>query len=173
MTVDEINIKLKQNYGTSPLKDEAIFRIVWSTRQIEYRKGIHGDFDIVETVKQVQKYNYVLDRFILEKLVYIGQQRELVNVSGFSYEPVYVFQDKHGNPLPVEWWAVEYAVKSLLGQLGSAPRRNEYMDHQAQEDRVKAEELEIYDKLSHEGSKPFETGSATFLDSTKRQYFEE
>lgn len=171
MTIVEINQKLKE-FARHPIYDKPIFRIVWSDDQLDYRKGFHG-MEGVESVKLVKKYNYIPERFVLEKYVFVGQQRELVNVNGYSYEPVYIFQDKHYNPLPVEWWAVEYAVKFLSGHF-AREHRTEKQDQSEYDAKKVQEEAEIYDRLTQEGqAASFASGSAVFLDARKRAYFEE
>ena len=95
------------------------YRLVWSTDQLEIRKGTFNEFygsvflRQVSGVKLVPKYPFVQDRWILEK--YFGpeftQNDELPEAQRIgSYEPIFVFQDRNGDPLPVTLWATEFIV---------------------------------------------------------------
>ena len=63
--------------------------------------------------KLVEKYPYARDRWILEKLI-LQPNPEILNSENGTYEPIFVFQDNNGKPLPVVWRAVEYIMFSLL-----------------------------------------------------------
>src|SRR5229473_604785 len=114
--VETINDHLKQ-YGLNDFR-QPLYRIVWSDYQTEHRRGIFREF-LGKTflrefigIKEVPKYNYILERWILERwfpgnMTYCPEIPE--SISG-SYEPIYVFQDKFGNFLPVNLKVAELIV---------------------------------------------------------------
>lgn len=99
-----------------------LFRLVWSEDMTEVRKGAFSDYygDIflreVTEVRKVKKYDFIKDRYILERL-YIGKADptgELVQAESGSYEPVFVFQRPNGDYLKPIWRAVELLCKCSL-----------------------------------------------------------
>ena len=110
---DEVKINewLAQHYGMT-LDGLSIHRIIWSTNLTERRRGKYDIFAgsiYVRTevgVKEVLKYPFDQDRWILEKLINVEDNTELMDKT--SYEPLYVFKDKDGNFLPLIHKAVEY-----------------------------------------------------------------
>ena len=115
MNADEINRKLKDNYGVDLLGNQK-FRVVWSEDQTEKRLVTsyrEGEF-IVNLDKPkaviVPKYNYVSERFILEKLEY-NNNPELTEK--FTYEPLFVFQDGNKNFLPLNWEAIRLIINAI------------------------------------------------------------
>lgn len=95
--VDKYNKHLKEKYGEKNGKPN--YRVIWSSGEYEYRRGTFGQFagEILiaedrDVVKYVQKYNYCLDRWILEKLEECDNMPvDLVSLTNVSYEPLYVF----------------------------------------------------------------------------------
>jgi hypothetical protein len=106
------------------LFDQPLYKLVWSDNETELRRGVFREFIgsifVRETigVKQVPKYNYLPNRWILERWCppEIAFNAELPNSRWGSYEPIYVFQDKFGNPLPfsekVVFFIISLAEKS-------------------------------------------------------------
>lgn len=96
--VDYINKRLENLYGKT-LDGKPRFRVVWSDDQFEFRKGEFNEFSgpifirTVVGVKQVPKYSYIKERWILEMFVEGSAVRisELMGVTS-TYEPMYVFQ---------------------------------------------------------------------------------
>ena len=96
-----------------------LYRLVWSADQYEWRKGTFNEFSgtlflrSVTATKLVPKYPFCQDRWILEKWFppELTACEELPNVRGEnSYEPLFVFQDKNCNPLPLSLRVVEILV---------------------------------------------------------------
>lgn len=127
--IDELNRRLKTLYGCE-LDGRPKFRIVWSEDQYEYRKGIfenwYGSIFLSreECVKEVRKYSYIKDRWILEKLI-LASNPELPNSRNGSYEPVFVFQNKDGVYLEPIWAAIELLMYALTGPRQTLPTPNE------------------------------------------------
>ena len=115
--IDIINKRLVNVYGKS-LDGRANYRLVWSDSQFETRVGdfseYYGDIFVrnYKGAKEVPKYNYIKERWILEKLEYISNPEILTSNNG-TYEPIWVFQDKNGNYLDPIWRAVEFILDAL------------------------------------------------------------
>lgn len=105
------NIWLKDTYG-STLDGRPKFRVVWSTNLLEKRFGVFRDFyghilvREVKGVREVLKYPFYQDRWVLEKLDYVGDNHELIEKS--TYEPLFVFQTAEGAFLPLNQRAVNF-----------------------------------------------------------------
>ena len=116
--VDNINKVLSTRYGKA-LDGRPFFRVVFSEDLFELRKGTFNEFYgsiYVRTytgVKQVRKYNYVLDRYILEMLHFNEAPPEEV-VRWDNYECLYVFEDSKGNYLPPKLFAAEFVIWNVL-----------------------------------------------------------
>lgn len=183
--IEYFNVKLAAR-GRS-LDGRPIWRISWSSSQREKRLGNFSDFYgsifLRETkeIREVPKYWNNPDRWVLERLTFLPPNasihREIVaqcdlditspTLNG-SYEPIYFFQDKHSNPLPVTEWALEAVMHSLeFGKrvkLTDSAAQDEYM---AETDREAAYfEME----LAEMGRSPlFAFENSVFMDSTKRR----
>lgn len=112
---DELTINrwLKEHFGTS-LDGRPNFRVCWTTGLTEKRHGTFNDF-VAQTdilirtwtgVKEVPKYPFYKDRWVLEKLEYIGNNKELLEKTG--YEPLWIFQTADGSFLPLVHRAVAF-----------------------------------------------------------------
>src|SRR5678815_2915074 len=107
--VDRINKLLKDNYGTLTDNNLPLFRVIWSTNVTEKRFGEFTDFidefavRTVREVREVLKYPFCQDRYILERIKPISAEaRAMGLVNGnYSYEEVYTFQDRLGQYLPL------------------------------------------------------------------------
>ncbi len=102
--ITRINKILADSFG-STLDGKPFFRLVWSDSEFEFRKGTYNEFygqiflRKIEGVRNVPKYNYIHQRWILERWSppWMVQTNEIVNHNG--YEPLYLFEDKNGNYL--------------------------------------------------------------------------
>lgn len=83
------------------------FQVVWSDDLYEMRKGTFNEFAgniFLRTftgIQRVRKYNYIHERWILEKFVPppMSINPELPESNRGTYEPLYVFEDGRGNAL--------------------------------------------------------------------------
>lgn len=100
-----INQWVKDIYGCD-ITGKPKFRVSWTTGQLE---KIHGRFNVFYGeifvreevgVKEQPKYPYDKDRWVLEKLEYNTGNAQLTE--NYSYEPIFIFKDKHGLFLPLE-----------------------------------------------------------------------
>ena len=109
------------------LDGRPLYRLVWSNDQIELRHGMYQN--VVEFVdnegrkkdlylgeqeqtKRTLKYPNNPDRWVLEKLYHFPPNPELPESGQGDYEPLWVFQDKEGNYLSPEWFAIDYIIAS-------------------------------------------------------------
>jgi hypothetical protein len=105
--IRKLNDKLKETYGTN-LDGRPFFRLSWSNAQRESRWGVFREFlegtkiflrEFTGVSKDRQKYPWIKDRWILEKLMFPARaykywSPELIGVDNGSYEPVWVFRWK-------------------------------------------------------------------------------
>lgn len=122
MDAETVNKHLK-SWGLNPYGDPVV-RVVWSDNQRELRRGTYNEFygDIfirtVTGVKEVPKYSWISERWVLERW-YSPEKAfdaDLVESNSGSYEPVYVFQDKAGNFLPLNLRVVELICSAMFNQ---------------------------------------------------------
>lgn len=105
---------------------QVMYRLVWSESIYENRFGKFRDFtssglfvrEVTET-RRVRKYNYIHERFILEKWApgNLTANRELPDASNGDYIPVYVFEDKKGNYLPPTERALKFILDYMNGRV--------------------------------------------------------
>lgn len=132
--VENINKRLKENFGIDTVSGKAIWRVVWSNDQFEKRQVTttpEGLELLVPIVKEVPKYKqWIQDRFILERLVVVPvtQMHELADEQ-MSYEPIWTFEDKRGCYLPPKWEACEFIVAMIYKvQFGTNKHIARYVD---------------------------------------------
>ena len=176
----QINEKLKE-FGQS-LDGRPVWRVSWSSTEMEKRRGWHEEYTPSGNifirkwfgVKNCLKYNYMMDRYVLERLTFLGDnmvaQQELVEARQGTYEPVYCFQDAHGNPLSVNWRIIDAIMSTLaVGAHYESPMAREEMKTKMEE--LEVEEMEGY--LGEEGRSPlFAFEQHAVLDSTKQKMWE-
>lgn len=94
------------------------YRLVWSDNEYELRAGTFDEYSgniflrTVTGVKRVRKYPFLHSRWVFEKYFppEVAYTESLPESRSGSYEPLFVFQDKHQNPLPVTLKVVEVLV---------------------------------------------------------------
>lgn len=167
-----INKYLKGLYGLT-LDGRSKFRLVWSEDVLEKRLGYFEDYTPsgilvrkVKEVREVKKYSYITDRFILE--AYMPEQRTSPEImAGDDYEPLFVFQDRGGNFLSPQDWACDYVIsRYLLAVSGEIPHKNDSIlakEHEEEIDK-EAEKFVSYLEADEEGlSDKFRYGEAVAL----------
>src|SRR5689334_2025398 len=131
--IEIINNWLAEFGGKNDLQ-QPIFRLSWSNDQYEWRRGTFnvnsGDL-FVRTevgVRYVRKYNYIHERWILEKWFpqSLVKNEETPAVKNGDYEPFYVFQDKYGNYLEPTRKVVEFIFYAMMK--GRASTEQEIMN---------------------------------------------
>lgn len=129
--LDDLNARLIDHYGIDTSTGRPIFRIVWANDQLEKRMVNELDSGIYllhPEVREVKKYPYLKDLYVLERLVVIPEvnQKELPT-SKLSYEPIWAYRDADGAPLPPVWTPTKFIVDTLYAALGKKSLRK-YVD---------------------------------------------
>lgn len=167
-TIEAINARLVDRFGRD-VYGNAKFRVVWSDDQIEKRNGTVNEFyggvfvRATTGVHEWPKYPFFKHRHILE-MCCINTNPELV--TQFTYEPLYKFEDKNGNALPLDWECVEFFMHCLL--YGKPTAKSDW-DEQDRKEREREEQL-AYDYLDNQSpylASKIRDGEAAFIDSTK------
>ena len=127
--IEEINKKLIQEFGYE-LTGQPRFRVVFSEDQYEKRWTDFTDdgFELLTPeVRLLPKYKqWVRAKYILERLVPVVGETDLV--TKVSYEPAWVFQDKHGNYLPPFFEGCKHIIESLLSNIAGAKTFTRYKE---------------------------------------------
>lgn len=122
-TLKVINRRLADIYGNY-LDGQSNYRVVWSEDQFEMRIVSATPESFILTnpdVRLVKKYGqYIHNKWILEKLVEVPEilHDELLNK--LSYEPLWVFEDGKGNPLPPVWGVIEIVIGTVMENAAKA-----------------------------------------------------
>lgn len=99
-----------------------MFRIVWANDQLEKRRvrELDSGISLIQPeVREVKKYPYLKDLYVLERLVIVPfQDQDELPVSKLSYEPIWAYRDMNDMPLPPIWPATKFIVDSLYAALG-------------------------------------------------------
>jgi hypothetical protein len=124
-SVYNLNRKLVDTYGKFDTTDYPLFRVVWSNDEYERRLITHtkDGFELANpAVLEVPKYKqWAADRYILESLVGVPEEQQFeLGGRKFSYEPIWVFEDKDGNALPPIWGAIWVIIKSIQDKMDAA-----------------------------------------------------
>jgi hypothetical protein len=115
-TIEVLNRRLIDYWGCF-LDGQPNYRIVWSEDQFEKRLSYHTDLGfelLTPEVRELPKYrHYIRDKYILEKLIEVPIVNKDELVKSLTYEPLWVFEDKFGNPLPPDWGAIRVILGSV------------------------------------------------------------
>jgi|ERR1044071_3948159 hypothetical protein len=124
MLIDDLN-KYLATQGNS-ITGQVMYRLVWSENVLENRHGLFRDFtrsglfirEVIET-RKVKKYNYIKERFILEKWApgNLTANNELPDSINGDYLPIYVFEDKSGNYLPPTRKVLDFILNYMRGNV--------------------------------------------------------
>jgi hypothetical protein len=119
IAIDELNTRMAGRYGKS-LSGQPLFRVIWSNDATEKRHGNYAVFQgplmigsVTET-RDARKYNYIQDRWLLERFLERHLQPTIQLPEPNGYECIYVFEDSKGNPLPVIWGAIELIIYTIM-----------------------------------------------------------
>lgn len=126
--IEVINKRIKDHYGIT--EDKPNFRITWANDEYEHRWATHTDEGLellFPEVRRLKKYPYIQDKYVLERLIEVPvfQTKELPEFK-LSYEPLHVFEDKHGNPLPPAWIAAKWVIDQIHQQIQEAGLYTKY-----------------------------------------------
>lgn len=147
-SITSINEKLLLNYGTE-FGGSPKFRVVFSEDQYEKRKTEFTDdgFQLIHPeVRELPKYKqWIKEKYILERLVPVGVETDLV--TKVSYEPAWVFQDKHGNYLPPFYEGCKFVIESMFAVMDKANTHTRYKDKNVSPEERAAELKKVEDQL--------------------------
>lgn len=150
-TVETLNYRLERNYGLFDTTNLPLYRVVFSEDQFEKRELWYTDEGLQllsPVVKEVPKYRQWLHhKWLLEKLIVVPDLHDSDVMGKFSYEPLWVFEDKHGNPLPPKWEVIFLVISTVhanmaktMGAKYKDPLENESKEEKsARVDRLVAE----------------------------------
>ena len=135
-SISEINRQLIDLFGIDTVNGIPIFRVVWSNNQFEKRLMNTTDTGIIllsPVVREVLKYgNWIQDRYILERLVLVPEiNKSELPSQKISYEPLWVFQNSRGDPLPPAVWACKFIIDTIYAAMGKKSLRK-YVDAEEQ-----------------------------------------
>jgi hypothetical protein len=171
MELETINERLELYYGHE-IDGRPRYRVVWSTGQLEKRAGtfneFYGQIFLREFIgiKEVPKYPYDPDRWIIEKLFYLPNTEIIAEKPG-SYEPIYVLKAGDGSYLPLNWKVIDMVVNFAEKKPVGLKLTDSDWDDQEQA-QIEAETSYFEDKLEDEGrSNLFAFENSAFVDSTK------
>jgi len=126
-----------------PLTDQPLFRLVWSDNQLEHRRITAGK-DLGQILIK-PKYWWVKSRWVFEQWYPpdIVQHEDLPFTRQGSYEPLYVFEDKHGNPLALNKRVIEFMVNHILDKPKSSDMLIKSTLEEEQAIKEKEDDLDI------------------------------
>lgn len=148
-----LNNWLQEFYGKTPT-GKTRFRLVWSEDIFEYRKGEFNEFygkiflRAIIGVREVKKYSYIHERFILEGWVDsdLSNNGEVPNAVNGDYAPIWVFEDKLRRPLPVTQKILAFIIASVQGRV---KKDDDVSEKQAEEKEIQAQYESMDDHPSY------------------------
>lgn len=135
--IKEINKQLIEHFGIDTISGLPIWRIVFSEDQFEYRYGTYDDITpaglylrTVTETRYVPKYRqWIQKKYVLERLTVVPEMnKEDLPDSKISYEPLWVFEDKHGNYLPPKFEASKFIIDTVYAAQYSSHDLARYTD---------------------------------------------
>lgn len=139
-SIEVLNERLINVYGRY-LDYQPLFRLVYSEDIKTIRDNAHG------WPEELPKYPWLTNKYILEGLKETGSLINGKIEQVIDYEPMWVFEDRHGNALPLDWEMIEAIMESArCAQEGRSPNFKNIEDENDPE--VKMKRLnEIQNKL--------------------------
>jgi hypothetical protein len=122
-TIEVLNQRLKDHYGTDVASNKPIFRIVWADDEVERRYVHNLDSGIIllfPEVREVKKYSYLPHLYVLERLSVVPEEQQRELGLKVSYEPIWAYADDKRNPLPPIWDATKLVIDALYAALGKS-----------------------------------------------------
>lgn len=158
-----INQRLIDYYGIDTITGRPIFRVVWANDQTEQKLTSTLDSGIqllYPEVREVKKYPYLKDFWVLERLVIVpdANQPELP-ISKLSYEPLWSYRDENDKPLQPIWEGTKFIVDTVYAALGKKSlakykESEETLNPEIRVAKIEKElfgnETEVTDALAHD-----------------------
>lgn len=121
--IDVLNKRLVDHFGVS-WDGRAAYRIVWSEDQFDKRLTDCTDAGVlllVPEVRELPKYKqWIHDKYVLENLVAVPEYQQMEAAAKTSYEPLFVYEDKDGFPLPPKWEVTKFVIDNVLAAMGKS-----------------------------------------------------
>jgi len=136
-TLPAINKRLIDHFGIETDSTDAIWRVVWSEDQFEWRLGEYTDITpegiylrTVKEVRHVPKYRqWITRKYVLERLVIVPDtNNDDLPATKKSYEPIWVFEDKNGNALPPKFEACKFIIDTIYAAQYGTGNLRKYND---------------------------------------------
>lgn len=156
-SIETLNRRLVDEYGSDSDTNRPMFRIVWANDQLEKRMVIHLDSGIQllhPEVREVKKYPYLKDLYVLERLVVVpDMNREELAGLKLSYEPIWAYRSANNEPLHPIWTATKMVVDVLYAALGKKglAKYVENTSAEAQEERIQKLGEELFGNETETG----------------------
>lgn len=163
--IEILNERLLTHYGK--IEHLVQWRIVYSDDQFEKRFTDYtpeGCQLLYPTVREMPKYRqWITNKYVLERVMPVGDIDAQQLLGKYSYEPVWVFEDAKGVALPPKWEAIQLIISSVYQASARAVGRR-YTDpdsdleaaleiKRARIERIQEElfgnETEVGDALAH------------------------
>jgi hypothetical protein len=160
----DISNLLKEHFGVAD-SGEPIFRIVWSEDQYEKRLSKYslGGIELLQPEVQLRpKYKqWIHKKYVLERLVSVpAESVEQMAGAKTSYEPLHVFENKHGQPLPPKFEIAKFLIENMYAAMRQEHFGAKYVEStetpevrdarlQNLQDELFGNETEVGDALAH------------------------
>lgn len=152
--LDRINKLLADKFGIDTITGRAMWRLSWANDEFEHRYATYRDYSGDLFLREVTEMRYVpkyedKDVYILEHLVIIPLIDErTLPTSKMSYEPLWTFHDRHGDPLLPTYEACDFICSTVLASMGKgAGNLQKYKDlakGETKEERIQRIEKELF-----------------------------
>jgi hypothetical protein len=134
--IENINEQLLKEYGRSIDDGRPNFRVVFSEDQYEKRLTNYNDKGnelMIPEVRLLPKYKqWARKRWILERLLPITGETDLIEK--ITYEPLWVFQDKHMHYLPPFFDGCKFLIDNMILRISHKERYAKYKDTMCKEE---------------------------------------
>lgn len=154
--IDDINKWLKEKYGMFDQTNQN-FRVVWSEDLYEKRDGHWDEYSpeglfirSSDGVKEVPKYSYIHEKFILERIIPNEKFNRTDMVDKYSYEPIWTFRDKNNNALIPQIAVCYYVIETLLENIAKkvgVKYKNPFNDPKIAPEVKREKQKEMYELL--------------------------
>lgn len=156
--VDRLNKRLRDVYGVDTVTGKEMWRVVWSNDQIEKRLDTWQDrtpegifIREVYEAREVKKYPYIVDRYILENLqgVPFTNDKEMLGLR-MSYEPMWTFEDRNGNYLPPYFEGCQFIIDTIHQALGKKQAPIKHPDAGKDREQILKEKADRLNNITDE-----------------------
>lgn len=146
--------KFLKGFGINQIDTkQPMFRLVWAPDQRELRRGefnVYAGEIFIRTevgVREMPKYPYIGERYVLEQWYppVLSYSEELPNSKYGSYEPLYVFEDKNRNKLPLNIKVVEMIMYAKFNDRQSPDQRKSRLA--TEEDEKDQKETKYFEEV--------------------------